>query len=121
MCPEIERSRRETDIGTHTHTRVCPEIELLRRETDIGTSLRSHRCIGAPLQAFCKGVGDSKIADLIHKGWERWSQVCKRVPVRSQHEDRPERRKDRTDILERIALPRGADVSEREEGRDECV
>ena len=40
---------------------------------------------------FCEGLGDSKIADLIHRGWERWSQVCKRVPARSHHADRPER------------------------------
>jgi hypothetical protein len=69
----------------------------------------------------CEGVGDSKIADLIHRGWERWSQICNRAPARSQHEERPERRKVKADILERISLPRGAGLSAREEGGDECV
>ena len=70
---------------------------------------------------LCEGVGDSKISDLIHRGWERWSQVCNRAPARSHHEERPARRRVKTDILERISLPRGAEMSEREEGGDECV
>ena len=96
--------------GTKTEDRVRMQQDLLNDHTMIQAN-----------GPFCEGVGDSKIADLIHRGWERWSQLCKRVPARSEHEDRPERRKYRTDILERISLPKGAGLSEREEGGDECV
>ena len=96
--------------GTKTEGRVRMQQDLLNDLTMI-------RANGP----CCEGVGDSKTADLIHRGWERWSQVCNRAPARSQHEERPERRKVKADILERISLPRGAGMSAREEGRDECV
>ena len=91
--------------------------ERVRMQQDLLNDLTMIRANGP----CCEGVGDSKIADLIHRGWERWSQICNRAPARSQHEERPERRKVKADILERISLPRGAGLSAREEGRDECV
>ena len=96
--------------GTKTEGRVRMQQDLLNDLTMIRANGPS-----------CEGVGDSKISGLIHRGWERWSQVCNRAPARSHHEERPARRRVKTDILERISLPRGAEMSEREEGGDECV
>ena len=48
---------------------------------------------------------------LLHAAARNKSEFC----VFWLHEDRPDRRKDRADILKRISLTRGADLSEREE------
>jgi hypothetical protein len=43
--------------------------ERVRMQPDLLNDLTMIRANGP----FCEGVGDSKTADLIHRGWERWS------------------------------------------------
>jgi hypothetical protein len=69
------------DIKTEEHLRM--QQDFLHDLTM--TLANGHLCEGI------YSIGDANVADFIHRGRVRFSQVCKRVPARSFDEYRPDK------------------------------